>query len=978
MLRAVLNGEAPAGKPLAERKQAWRRAGWALVFAPPKSISLLEALLPPSEGATLRQAQGEAVGEALEFVERRVCWARRDRTLVAGEGVVAAVWQHTLSAAGDPHLHNHVLLANLVRASDQKWSALDSGSLWLWREAIGAVYDLSLRHHLARLGLEMTVGTSGAVEVANVPLDALRAVSTRRDEVSHAVDNIDRPSAYQPSAYQRRIAKYRTRVPSAARTTASWQERTKAAGFGQTDARAIAARAEARARETRGEGPAERGEGPADRGEGPAQLDRAAEDWLAAHSSTFSAPEAMKALGATCRYGLAAGDAEAWMDRFCARGLEAPRGRWRSESSRRNDERIVATATVARHLGIAREEDLAEALYERSTLDATARQTVRRLALEGRPVEVLSGVGGKSNLLAQAAVLDAARAAWQASGYEVVVFTPSQASAQRWRALSALAASSLDRVNASIAIIDQADRLIPSELADLVTKASREGLKLVLVEGGTLPARRWPLCEGLELLGERIGACPPGDCPAPQPQAPTLENGSVAVLASLPAAVGHLLDRWDQTRRSGEGAPWLVGLGPAEAEALNTWARARLSAEGKLTGAEITVSGRPFRVGERVLSLRRTLAPAGSLGEVVQVDPERGMLHLRWPDRATQTVGPHDAAAIAHGYATTPRMLRLMEGEALLLGHSEALGHQSTRVKQATILAPVTPTPPRSLDRLDQLARSARAEQRLLQEAGRGGPGRGEAGPPALGPPGAARVGAGPPALDPPGAAHDPEHMGSMAGAGGATLEELGREHDALRASLAATLPADPTGDRRRLEEDLAWALGTGTAGALGAGTLDAGLLAAGAWRSSAGADATPDLLVQLAARQRDVLQREALLHGWVRDHAEDLARLWDLSRRIEARRDALGLALECDSEALGRHGLGPPPDAPKALAAWKRALREIASYSECPPSYHSADMNDPSPSLETLERLRRKAVMQRLAEEMGMEREHSAGIFLS
>jgi hypothetical protein len=49
---------------------------------------------------------------------------------VRGEGLVGAAFVHRLSCAGDPQLHTHILVANMVRDGSGRWTALDGRRLY--------------------------------------------------------------------------------------------------------------------------------------------------------------------------------------------------------------------------------------------------------------------------------------------------------------------------------------------------------------------------------------------------------------------------------------------------------------------------------------------------------------------------------------------------------------------------------------------------------------------------------------------------------------------------------------------------------------------------------------------------------------------------------------------------------------------------------------------------------------------------------
>ena len=125
---------------------------------------------------------------ALGYLEREACVVRRGRGGAIrehGEGFVAAAFRHRTSRAQDPHLHTHVIVANLARSDDGEWRALDGEAiLRTYRLAAGYLYEANLRHELTR---RLCVGwrepVKGMAELEGVPEKAVRAFSTRRQSL---------------------------------------------------------------------------------------------------------------------------------------------------------------------------------------------------------------------------------------------------------------------------------------------------------------------------------------------------------------------------------------------------------------------------------------------------------------------------------------------------------------------------------------------------------------------------------------------------------------------------------------------------------------------------------------------------------------------------------------------------------------------------------------------------------------------------
>jgi conjugative relaxase-like TrwC/TraI family protein len=606
-LARVLAGRHPAlGYFLPTVRPARRRAGWDLVFAAPKSVSLLAAMAPGGHESIVA-AHRVAVADAFAYLEKELLAVRRADApggRAPCTGTVAAVFQHDRNAATEPHLHSHLLLANLGRAEDGTWSAI-SHFWWPQRQSLSALYQLGLRHHLATRGwdLEWRLRPDGLGDVADVPRAAVRATSSR--------------SYRMPSTG--RVAPRETVTPQ------PWRAKVQAAGFGPSDA-ASAATVE-----------------PAIRAD-PRTLADAVTVRLAARSSTFREGDVVVALAACSPRGLAAGEARTWASRFCAEAIPvlgaSGATRWTTDLARQADERLVAT------------------------VNPTGAVEIVRAAPD-------------AHLLAPAALVDASRRGWEAAGLRVAVSARDALSAARWEALTGLPPyRSGTRVD--VLIVDQADRRATPELLALTGRSP----KLVLVEGGTLPATRWKPSRALGQLEDILGTIDPG--PAPDwSLAPGTHGGSSGL-----GAARHLLSRWLDAQSAGS-TPVLVGLGLAEVQGLNAAARTMLTRNGAIEGPSIVARGRPFQAGDAVIALRRlgSDAPFAGRGTVAGVDPDRRRAAVAWNGTLTWLT-PTDLAHVGHGYAVTPAVAARVGGPLMVLGRAEDLGRDRARVVVAARAAP--------------------------------------------------------------------------------------------------------------------------------------------------------------------------------------------------------------------------------------------------------------------------------------------------
>src|SRR3954467_4020617 len=183
-LDRVLGGEHPATGVALGRVVAGRVPGFDLTFSAPKSVSVLFGIGDDELRGAIRDAHDRAVTEALGYVERAAGVTRRGPggvQVIPGRGLVAAAFRHRTSRAGDPQLHTHVLVANLVLGADGSWSTLDGRRIYARAKTAGYRYEARLRSLLTReLGLAWGPVRNGIADVGGVSATALRAFSRRR------------------------------------------------------------------------------------------------------------------------------------------------------------------------------------------------------------------------------------------------------------------------------------------------------------------------------------------------------------------------------------------------------------------------------------------------------------------------------------------------------------------------------------------------------------------------------------------------------------------------------------------------------------------------------------------------------------------------------------------------------------------------------------------------------------------------------
>jgi conjugative relaxase-like TrwC/TraI family protein len=126
-------------------------AGYDLTFSPVKSVSALWALAPRELATRIEEAHAAAVADVLGWLEQHACFTRLGHAgvrQVETTGLMAVVFTHRESRAGDPDLHTHVAVSNKVQTRDGRWRALDGRVLHKAVVAASERYNTRLEAHL--------------------------------------------------------------------------------------------------------------------------------------------------------------------------------------------------------------------------------------------------------------------------------------------------------------------------------------------------------------------------------------------------------------------------------------------------------------------------------------------------------------------------------------------------------------------------------------------------------------------------------------------------------------------------------------------------------------------------------------------------------------------------------------------------------------------------------------------------------------
>ena len=851
-LRAVLAGREPGGELLLRRIPAQRRAGFDLIFAAPKSVSLLGELAPPAVAPRFQVAHRRAVDAAIGYLERQATWTRRGQdgkqVPIPTTGLVAAAYLHHWSGAADPHLHTHLVVANLVQGHDGVWSCLDSRALFHHAGAAGAIFQAALRHALAEQGLGFAwhIQQNGLADVAAVPRVAIDACSLRHRQVTAEI------LAGVAGTAERATAAGRTRGRAAPEAIAPWQARAARAGLD----RGVAAEMVAAA--------GQRQLTPA-----VAPETKVTERALAEQRSRFQRQDVVQVVARLTVPGAHAEVLERWADDYLATAIRTGARAWTTPGLRQMEERVAtlaATAMSRSSSGLAGPGVVESVLSERPDLTETGRDAARRLTTSGAGIERLAG----GDFVSQAFVLDAARSAWEASGHHVAMVCRDQRSAARWQAMTALGPPPPRPAHTTVVAVDGADRCSTAELHRILSDGVARNAKVVLIDGGTNPARRQAASPAMEALraalpGLQCGRAGPEAALAPAgPVVRAGRDAAVTITHDGPTAASQLIAEWQHARtHPGPGIPTMVALGPDEAEYLNAAARILLSRSGVLAGPTITAGRHQFQAGDVVRALRRDArlgaARAGTVGIVTAVDPERSRVTIGWPSGDISLAAAQLARApLTHAYATTPAYLRgAKQGPVLCLGDPSTIAPRLAPDRIAQVLTIDGTHRHREPDRL------VGSEQQPRR-----------------------------PTLVPPDEASR-------------SLADLRRERDQLAGQLRAEVPSDPGPELRRVAEQ-----------------RDALMLR----RHVPGVD---NRLAELNMRYSELSSAAQVRARWTEEHRPELVRFDHVTAAIAWRENALGRAAEIRPTPAVLDQLGPPPPNDAERRVWRDAAGAIEAYRE-------------------------------------------------
>lgn len=189
-------------------------AGFDLVFTPSKSVSIAWGLGDKELRKDIEAAHEHAIQDVVRHLESNVVMTRRGhngiRQIDTKNGIIGTKFRHYDSRAGDPNLHDHVVIANRVEGEDDKWSSIDGRVLYQYGVECSELYNSRVQQYVTeKTGLQFEPRMQNGKpihEIVGISDEMVRAFSSRRGDISAELDRVKAKfvadNGYEPSEKQ--------------------------------------------------------------------------------------------------------------------------------------------------------------------------------------------------------------------------------------------------------------------------------------------------------------------------------------------------------------------------------------------------------------------------------------------------------------------------------------------------------------------------------------------------------------------------------------------------------------------------------------------------------------------------------------------------------------------------------------------------------------------------------------------------------
>ena len=159
-----------------------KRAYYDVMVTAPKTVSIAALLNPNHPTARwIMDAHLRAVEEVTETVATML--QPQSKTAPMVKAWLGALFHHTHTREGDPHLHSHAILPNVMRNVEGQWRAMQVNIAGVNRTSLGLIYNQALTRGLRQIGFtrqDLVIRRGQAPELrALLPLVARFSQATR-------------------------------------------------------------------------------------------------------------------------------------------------------------------------------------------------------------------------------------------------------------------------------------------------------------------------------------------------------------------------------------------------------------------------------------------------------------------------------------------------------------------------------------------------------------------------------------------------------------------------------------------------------------------------------------------------------------------------------------------------------------------------------------------------------------------------------
>lgn len=203
-----------------------------ITFSAPKSLSILWATGDAEVKGLCEEAFEAGVARGVRYLEEHAIAVGRGAGQKQASGMVAASYRHTTNRELEPQLHEHVVIANMAKGPDGMTRAVDSKGLFSHATTAGYLAEAEMQAVCNRRGIAWTPTHRGIANVEGVSPEAIRAMSTRREQILSLTSEMgtDSTKARQTAALMTRAAKDQPVDQASLRQR--WVERLAEVGFG--------------------------------------------------------------------------------------------------------------------------------------------------------------------------------------------------------------------------------------------------------------------------------------------------------------------------------------------------------------------------------------------------------------------------------------------------------------------------------------------------------------------------------------------------------------------------------------------------------------------------------------------------------------------------------------------------------------------------------------------------------------------------